>query len=276
MVLLLFVSRFRGRDRPPHAARALRAALFGLAFASFGTDPSPAQSAATPTDRLAAVSLEGPGGEVWTVLYDVASSRLAAYRSKGQGLELRGARDLTWDLQLEEFDSGKLSARTSVSVADVRQAVQRARRYAERGSGAEKTSGARKRAPSEKKPASEKTPVPEKTAASETEAEGCRAERKEAPEATREPSAGAPAAGGENGRGPQGPAILTGARGPGGELWVSVYDLGLEKLASYRVLARGIELAGVRRVTWDLRLVEFGAAGDRSPSVGEVRAGAGR
>lgn len=270
MVRPLFVSRFRGRDRPPHAARALRAALFGLAFASLGTDPSLAQSAATPTDRLAAVSLEGPGGEVWTVLYDVASSRLAAYRSKGQGLELRGARDLTWDLQLEEFDPGKLSARTSVSVADVRQAVQRARRQAERGSGAEKTSGARKRAPSEKKPASEKT------APSETEAEGGGAERKEATEATREPSAEAPAAGGENGRGPKGPAVLTGARGPGGELWVSVYDLGLERLASYRVLARGIELAGVRRVTWDLRLVEFGAAGDRSPSVGEVRAGAGR
>jgi hypothetical protein len=158
-----------------------------------------AQSAAsTPAEKVAMATAKGSSGEPWVLVYDVVSQRLAAYRSGSQGLELRGIRQVTWDLELEELPPRLLG--TPLRVKDVRALVEKGRARA--------------------------------AAATEAGAAETR-----------------------------GPVILAASQGTSGEPSVYLYDLGSQRVASYRARLQGLELTGVRQLTWDLKLVDHVPSG---------------
>ena len=73
-----------------------------------------AQAAATPTGEVAIATVQGPGSQAWVFLYDVLSQRLAAYEAGNQCIELKGVRQVTWDLKLHELPSSLCGKKISV------------------------------------------------------------------------------------------------------------------------------------------------------------------
>jgi len=81
------------------------------------------QAVGVPSGSVAIATSQGTGPEPWCFLYDVASQRLAVYSCKNQGLELKGVRQCTWDLQIPDLPAALASKRASV--ADIKKAVQK-------------------------------------------------------------------------------------------------------------------------------------------------------
>ena len=73
-----------------------------------------AQAAATPTGEVAIATVQGPGSQAWVYVYDVESHRLAAYETGNQCIELKGVREITWDLKLHELPPQLCGKRLSV------------------------------------------------------------------------------------------------------------------------------------------------------------------
>jgi hypothetical protein len=71
---------------------------------------------------------------------------------------------------------------------------------------------------------------------------------------------------------PSGSVVLaTGVSQGGSEAVLYLYDAPSQSLACYTVKGQGIELRGVRRVTYDLKAVEFPAKGGKAPSVKDMK-----
>src|SRR5512145_1784995 len=73
------------------------------------------QAVGVPSGSVAIATSQGTGPEPWCFLYDVTSQRLAVYSCKNAGLELKGVRQLTWDLQLQELPPALASKRIPVA-----------------------------------------------------------------------------------------------------------------------------------------------------------------
>jgi hypothetical protein len=83
--------------------------LRGPAPVAFG------QAVGTPQGQVAIATVQGSGGgENYCWLLDVASQRLTCYVQRGQGIELKGVRQITWDLEIRELDAKLASKRLSV------------------------------------------------------------------------------------------------------------------------------------------------------------------
>jgi hypothetical protein len=83
-----------------------------------------------PGGKAALVAAQGAGDEPWAFIFDATSDRLAAYRAGDGGIELKGVRQLTWDLMLEELDPRR-TVGGRVSVAMVRKEMERSGRTPE-------------------------------------------------------------------------------------------------------------------------------------------------
>jgi hypothetical protein len=69
--------------------------------------PQPAawgQGVGIPTGQVAIATVQGTSNDPWCYVYDVGSQRLAVYTTKNQGVELKGVRNITYDLKLEELN----------------------------------------------------------------------------------------------------------------------------------------------------------------------------
>ena len=76
------------------------------------------QGVGVPTGSVAIASVQGNDQSPWCFVYDVTSQRIAVYKAGNQGLELKGVRQITYDIRLEELD--KKAANMNVRVADVK------------------------------------------------------------------------------------------------------------------------------------------------------------
>lgn len=61
------------------------------------------QGAAVPTGTVAMAAVQNSSQDANVYIYDVASQRLALYAARNRGIELKGLRQITWDLQLVEL-----------------------------------------------------------------------------------------------------------------------------------------------------------------------------
>jgi hypothetical protein len=151
-----------------------------------------AQTAIPASDEPVLAATRGTAREPWLARYDPASRRLSLERYAARGLERRGAREVTWDLRLEELNP-RLAADGRLSEGQLRARL-------------------------EKDPPSGAAPTPESI--------GIR-------------------------------VALAATKGPSQEPWVFLFDATSDRLAAYRAGDLGIELKGVRRITWDLMLEEL-------------------
>lgn len=247
--------------------------------------PVSADRGVEPKETPPVVTVRGASGSPWSFVYEVASQRLGCYESTSRGLERRGVRRITWDLMLEVLDP-RLADR-KLSVTDVRKLVER-----QEGPRADES-------PDEKGPVAISAVRVRQTepwvflydVASERLA-GYRA-GKEGLElrAVRQVTwdlrveelvpAGGPLppvdvrrhlarlAGGEA---PEaGPVRLATTRNQAGDPCAFLYDPAGERLAAYTVCSRGLELKGVRQITWDRRLPPARIIGRRPYPVAWVR-----
>lgn len=77
------------------------------------------QAVGTPAGQaILATGMTQSGNEAVLYVYDVGTQALAAYTTKGQGIELKGTRKITYDLQAPEYKGVK-----SPSVAEMKKAV---------------------------------------------------------------------------------------------------------------------------------------------------------
>jgi len=103
------------------------------------------QGVGTPTGQVAIAAVPGTGGgENYCWVYDVASQHLASYVQRGQGIELKGVRMITFDLEIRDLDAKLASKR--LTVKDIEGEVKK-----QRGGGGNTGSGGKK----------EKEPPPE-------------------------------------------------------------------------------------------------------------------
>lgn len=63
------------------------------------------QGTAIPSSSVCLATVQGTSNDPWCYLYDVGTQRLAVYRTGNTGLELKGVRQITWDLKIEELDA---------------------------------------------------------------------------------------------------------------------------------------------------------------------------
>ncbi len=62
------------------------------------------QAVGTPSSSVVlATGMNQSGNEAVLYLYDISSQALACYTTKGQGIELKGTRKITWDLKPQEY-----------------------------------------------------------------------------------------------------------------------------------------------------------------------------
>ena len=69
---------------------------------STGVPPALAQTAAGPESQVILGTVQGSGNEPWVLIYEVPSKRLCVYTVKN-GVEIRGARECTYDFQLHDL-----------------------------------------------------------------------------------------------------------------------------------------------------------------------------
>lgn len=84
------------------------------------------QATATPTSQVALATVQGTSNDPWCYLYDVGTQRLAVYKTGNQGIEIKGLRQLTWDLQITNELNPKLAQLGRVPPADIRKALDKA------------------------------------------------------------------------------------------------------------------------------------------------------
>ena len=73
------------------------------------------QAVGTPVGQVAIATVMGSGGgENYCWVYDVASQHLACYVQRGQGIELKGVRLITFDLEIRDLDAKLATKRLSV------------------------------------------------------------------------------------------------------------------------------------------------------------------
>jgi hypothetical protein len=84
------------------------------------------QAAATPDGAAILATIQGSASEPYFVVYDVASKRVGAYTIKN-GVEIRGIRELTYDLELQDFATAQ-----NVPVAVIKAEVEKHRKAKQR------------------------------------------------------------------------------------------------------------------------------------------------
>ena len=82
------------------------------------------QAASAPDGTAILATVQGSGNEPLFVIYDVASKHASAYAILKSGIELRGVRELTWDLQIQEVPKQT----SDKSVAAIREQVEKAKK----------------------------------------------------------------------------------------------------------------------------------------------------
>ena len=88
-------------------------------YVSFSKQPLPAalgQAVGTPTGSVAIATVQGTSQDPWCYIYDIGTQRLAVYKVQNQGIELKGVRQITWDMKLEELNPKLAAQRLPVSV----------------------------------------------------------------------------------------------------------------------------------------------------------------
>lgn len=101
------------------------------------------QAVGTPQGQVAIAAVPGTGGgESYCWLYDVASQHLASYVQRGQGIELKGVRLITFDLEIRDLDA-KLAGKR-LSVKDIEGEVKK-----QQGKGGGSTSKGKEKEPEE-------------------------------------------------------------------------------------------------------------------------------
>lgn len=81
------------------------------------------QATGNPTGSYAIATIQGSGNEGWCWVFDCTSKRLCSYVTKNQGIELKGARELTYDLKIRELPAA--AANTRLTVAKVKELVEK-------------------------------------------------------------------------------------------------------------------------------------------------------
>jgi hypothetical protein len=84
------------------------------------------QGVGLPTGQVAIATVQGSGNEPWCYVYDVATKRLACYAARNQGLELKGMRNIQWDLQIEDLPPELANRR--VPVVQIKKEVEKLRK----------------------------------------------------------------------------------------------------------------------------------------------------
>ena len=79
------------------------------------------QGTAIPTGSVALAAVMGNSAEPWVFIYDVQTQHLASYKNSNQGLMLKGVRQITWDLKIEELTPA--AAAKGASVGEVKKAL---------------------------------------------------------------------------------------------------------------------------------------------------------
>jgi hypothetical protein len=79
------------------------------------------QGTAIPTGSVALAAVMGNTAEPWVFIYDVQTQHLASYKNSNQGLVLKGVRQITWDLKIE--DLAPAAAAKGASVKEVKGAL---------------------------------------------------------------------------------------------------------------------------------------------------------
>jgi hypothetical protein len=277
----------------PHASSDTSATRFpgsrGIAVAILivtAALPSPASAdrAVEPTETPPVVTVRGPSGSPWSFVYDVGSQRLGGYESTSRGLERRGIRRITWDLLLDSLPPWL--ADRKLSVTEVRKLLEE------------------RKGPETDEPASEKGPVAlsavrvrqsepwvflydvasERLAGYRAGREGLelRSVRQVTWDLRLEELIphGHPLPPAEVRRhlesltveaSEAGPVRLATTTNNAGDPCVFLYDPEGERLAAYTVRNRGLQLKGVRRITWDRKLPPGRITGTRPWPVAWVR-----
>jgi hypothetical protein len=79
------------------------------------------QGTAIPTGSVALAAVMGTSMEPWVFIYDVQTQHLASYKNTNQGLMLKGMRQITWDLKIEEL--APTAASKGATVKEVKNAL---------------------------------------------------------------------------------------------------------------------------------------------------------
>ena len=73
------------------------------------------QGTGVPTGQVAIAAVQGSANEPWVYVYDVATQHLAVYTTKNQGIELKGSRQISWDLKVPDLPAALANRRASVT-----------------------------------------------------------------------------------------------------------------------------------------------------------------
>ncbi|HVR74980.1 MAG TPA: hypothetical protein VMT52_11635 [Planctomycetota bacterium] len=85
--------------------------------------PAYGQATGNATGSFAIATVQGSGSEGWCWIFDYESKRLCSYVTKNQGIELKGARELTYDLKIRELPPA--AANTRLTVLKVKELVEK-------------------------------------------------------------------------------------------------------------------------------------------------------
>ena len=83
-------------------------------------------ASAVPTGQVALATSQDTSNSPFVFVYEVGTQRLAAYKAGNQGIELKGLRQITWDLKLEELNPALANRR--VKVSEIRKELDKAAR----------------------------------------------------------------------------------------------------------------------------------------------------
>jgi hypothetical protein len=81
-------------------------------------------AANNPTSQVAIATSQDTSNSPVAFIYEVGTQRLAAYKVGNRGIELKGLRQITWDLRLEELNPALASR--AVKVQDIRRELEKA------------------------------------------------------------------------------------------------------------------------------------------------------
>lgn len=73
------------------------------------------QATAIPSNSVCVATVQGTSNDPWCYVYDVGTQRLAVYKTGNTGIELKGVRQITWDIKLEELNPRLATGKVPVS-----------------------------------------------------------------------------------------------------------------------------------------------------------------
>ncbi|MBI4605955.1 MAG: hypothetical protein HY721_28660 [Planctomycetes bacterium] len=93
----------------------LLAANLVVTLRSSGLPAAYGQAVGAPSGQVVLATGQNQGGsEAVVYVYDVPTRKLGCYTTKGQGIELKGMRDVTWDFKLQELLPANANKRLTV------------------------------------------------------------------------------------------------------------------------------------------------------------------